>query len=58
VSPIPAITFKANTKERVSGFTPDFWKKGSLIIAQSSMANQKKNTIQLMASKIRKPPSF
>jgi predicted nucleotidyltransferase len=54
---MPAITFSTNTKERASGFTPDFWKKGSLIIAQSNMVNQKKNTIQLMAPKIRKPVS-
>jgi hypothetical protein len=54
---MPAITFSANTKERASGFTPDFWKKGSFIIAQSNVANQKKNTIQLMAPKIRKPLS-
>ncbi len=51
---MPAITFRANTKESASGFTPDFWKKGSFIIAQSNMANQKKQTIQVMASKIHK----
>jgi hypothetical protein len=55
---MPAITFSTKTKERASAFTPDFWKKGSLIIAQRNMANQNKNTIQLMASKIRKPTSF
>ena len=55
---MPAITFNANAKEIASGFTPDFWKKGSFIIAQINMANQKKHTIQLMASKIRKPVSF
>jgi hypothetical protein len=54
---MPATTFNTNTKEKASGFTPDFWKKGSFIIAQINMANQKKNTIQDMASKIHKPAS-
>jgi hypothetical protein len=58
VNPIPATTLSANTKERASGFIPDFWKKGSFIIAQTKMANQKKNMIQLMASKIHKPVSY
>jgi hypothetical protein len=58
VNPIPATTLSAKTKERASGFTPDFWKKGSFIIAQTKKANQKKNTIQLMASKIHKPPIY